>query len=86
MKKGILPGADFVWLSLISLFMVLNPISGRPFMLMFSFYLIGMTAVTIFGITLDKRLRHEKISLHMVLDFPYMIPICAALVMAVVTG
>ena len=83
---GKLPGADFVWLSLISIFMVLNPMSGRPFMLMFSFYLVGMTLAAIFGVILDKRLQHEKISWHTVLDFPYMIPICCALVLAVVMG
>jgi hypothetical protein len=55
-------------------------------MLMFSFYLAGMTAATMFGIVLDKRLHHEKISMHMVLDFPYMITFSCALIVAVVMG
>jgi hypothetical protein len=84
MQMRILPGADFVWLSLISIFMVLNPFTGLPFMLMFSFYLIGMTAAAMFGILLDKRLHHEKLTIHTVLDFPYLIPICGAFVLAVV--
>lgn len=83
MWTGFLPGGDFVWLSLISIFVVLNPFTGLPFMLTFSFYIIGMTAAAIFGIVLDKRLHRQKIDLHTVLDFPYMIPICAALVAAV---
>lgn len=83
---GKLPGADFVFLSLISLFMVLNPFTGLPFMLMFSFYLVGMTAAAMFGIFLDKRLHHEKISRHTILNFPYLIPISCAFVLAVVTG
>ena len=86
MQADILPGGDFMWLSLISLFMVRNPISGMPFMLMFSFYLVGMTAAAMFGVILDKRLRHQKISMAMLLEFPYMIPICCALIMAVVMG
>ena len=82
----ILPGADFMFLSLVSLFMVLNPVSGLPFMQMFSFYVVGMTAATIFGIVLDKRLQHEKVSLYMILDFPYLITFSGAFILAVVMG
>ena len=81
-----LNGADYIWLSLISLFMVLNPVTGEAFMQMFSFYLIGMTAATYWAIFINNLIGKHIISLKMERGIPYLIPISCALIMAVVMG
>jgi hypothetical protein len=78
-----LPGADFVWLSLISLFVVLDPVTGLPFMQMFSFFLIGMTAATYWAIFLDNLFRKHINSLSMERGIPYLITISVAFIAAV---
>jgi hypothetical protein len=79
-----LNGADFMWLSLISVFIPLNPFTGQPFMLMFSFFLVGMTAATFWYIFIDNLLRKRVLSLRMPGGIPYLIPISCALVLALV--
>ena len=81
-----LSGADFVWLSLISIFIPLNPFTGQPFMLMFSFFLVGMTAATFWYIFIDNLLRKRVLSLRMAGGIPYLIPISCALVLALVVS
>jgi hypothetical protein len=83
MRAGILPGGDFMWLSLISVFVVLNPFTKQPFMLMFSFYLIGMTIAAYWGVLVDNLIQKHTISLKMEQGLPYLIPISAAFVAAV---
>lgn len=78
------PNADFVWLCLISIFMVLNPFTGQPFMLMFSFFLVGMTAATYFGIFMDNLMQKHILSLEMKRGIPFLIPISCALIFALV--
>ncbi|MFA4849150.1 MAG: hypothetical protein WC626_05425 [Methanoregula sp.] len=86
MRLNILPSADYVFLSLISLFMILNPITGLPFMLMFSFFLVGFTAATFWWIFLDNFFRRHKFSLEIENGLPYLIPISCALIAALVIG
>ena len=78
--------ADFFYLGLISLFMILNPITGQPFMLGFSFYLVGMTAASYWYVFADNLIRKHEISFHMDTGLPYLIPISCALVLALVVG
>ena len=80
------PSADFVWLCLISIFMVLNPFTGQPFMQMFTFYLVGMTAATYWWIFLDNLILNHVLSLKMKNGIPYLIPISCALVLALVVS
>ncbi len=86
MRLNILPGADFVFLSLISLFMVLNPITGLPFILMFSFFLVGFTAAIFWGVFLDNLIRNRRISLKIENGLPYLISISCALIIALVVA
>lgn len=86
LRVNILPGADFAFLSLISLFVILNPITGLPFMLMFSFFLVGFTAATFFYIFLDNFFRNHTISLRIENGLPYLIPISCAFVAALFIG
>ena len=79
-----LEGADFVWLSLISIYIPLNPFTGQPFMLMFSFFLVGMTAATYFGIFMDNLMQKHILSLEMKRGIPFLIPISCALIFALV--
>lgn len=81
-----LNGADFVWLSLISIFMVVNPFTGQPFMLMFSFFLVGMTAATYWAIFVDNLIMKRVLSLKMDGGIPFLIPISCALVLALVVS
>ena len=82
-----LEGADFVWLSLISIYIPLNPFTGQPFMLMFSFFLVGMTAATYFGIFMDNLMQKHILSLEMKRGIPFLIPIsCALVVLALVVS
>lgn len=78
----ILPGADFAFLVLISVFLIVNPITGLPFMLMFSFYLIGFTAATFWYIFLDNLIRNHTFSLSMNRGLPYLVSISCALIAA----
>ena len=80
------PNADFVWLSLISIFIVVNPFTRQPFMLMFSFFLVGMTAATYWAIFVDNLIRKHILSLKMEYGIPYLIPISCALVLALVVS
>jgi hypothetical protein len=80
----ILPGADFVWLSLISIFVVINPLTCQPFMLMFSFFLVGMTAATYWAILIDNRIRKHIWSLKIGSPLPFLIPISAAFIAAMI--
>jgi len=80
------PSADFVWLCLITIFMVLNPFTGQPFMQMFTFYLVGMTAATYWAIFLDNLILNHVLSLKMKNGIPYLIPISCALVLALVVS
>jgi hypothetical protein len=87
MRFNILPGGDFVFLSLISLFMVLNPTDGEPFMQAFSLYLVVFGAATFWYVFLDNLLIKHKWSLEIESPgIPYLIPISCALIMAVVMG
>ena len=83
---GKLEGADFQWLSTISIFMVLNPFTGEPFMLMFSFFLVGMTAATYWAIFVDNLIRKHILSLKMDRGIPFLIPISCALILALVVS
>jgi hypothetical protein len=93
MKKG----ADFVWLSVITLFGVINPIYGNLVFEPFIYFLIIFTAATFWGIWLDKkinpmsnkyyswyygeRMEKEKIYGERI---PYLVVISAALIAAVI--
>jgi hypothetical protein len=87
MRLNILPGGDFVFLSLISLFMVINPIDGEPFTRAFAIYLVVFGAATFWYVFLDNLLIKHKWSLDIESPgIPYLIPISCALITAVVMG
>ncbi|MCK9591367.1 MAG: hypothetical protein M0Q91_05090 [Methanoregula sp.] len=80
------PNEDFVWLCLISIFMVVNPFNGQPFMSMFSFFLVGMTAAAYWAVFVDNVVRKHVLSLRMENGIPYLIPISCALILALVVS
>ena len=84
-----IPGADFVYLALISLFIIINPVNGLPFWLMFSFYLAAWTLMFFGWIYLDNRIRkgiEGRAAFQMERGIPFLIPISLALITTVVTG
>ena len=83
-----IPGADFVYLALISLFIIVNPITDLPFWFMFSFYLVAWTAMFFGWIYLDNRIRNGirgRAAFQMERGIPFLIPISLALITAVVS-
>jgi hypothetical protein len=85
MKLHYIEGADFMYISLISLFFIYNPLSGHWFMaLPFSIFLLAMMIVT-FGLVIEYNWLSGK---GLVLDYPrgipMMFPISAALILTVV--
>lgn len=85
-RIGILPGGDFVFLSLISLFVAINPISGNPFVLGFTIYLVVFTAASLWYILIDNLVNRHKFSLQIERGLPFLIPISCAFIFAVVMG
>lgn len=86
---GILPGGDFWFLSMVSIFMVINPKSGQPFIEAFSLYLMIFTAAAFWYIILDNLIINKKPlkeCLHIEKGLPFMIPISCAVIMALVMG
>lgn len=81
-----LSGADFWWLTIISTFIVVNPFTGHPFMISFSFFLIGMTAATFWAIFIDNLIRKRELSLRTERGIPFLVPICCALIFALVVS
>jgi hypothetical protein len=83
-------GADCVWLICITMFAVLNPMKseygaiGGNFIQGFMLYLIVFTAATFWGIWLDNRFQKHINSFSMEDGIPFLIPISAAFVAAVV--
>jgi hypothetical protein len=77
-----LPGADFVFLALVSLFVVINPVSGMPFALMWTFYLVAFVAATFWWIFLDNLLVKKVWSIRPD-NFPFLVPFSCAFVAAV---
>ena len=93
-KKEIINGADFVFLILISAFVIINPISGHLMMLPFMFFLIMWTLISLFWIATDKIRDHlifkDPLSPHQIFlvdrGYPMMVTISLALLTAVVFG
>jgi hypothetical protein len=83
-------GADCVWLICITMFAVINPMKsgigtiGGNFIQGFMMYLIIFTAATFWGIWLDNRIRRHVTGFSMENGIPFLIPISAAFVAAVV--
>ena len=94
MRMGIINGADFVFLSLIFLFAVINPISGNLMFLPVMIFLIVWTAASIWYIFLknkrDATINKTPVSVLKALTIkgglPMMIPISLAFISAVVFG
>ena len=76
-------GADCMWLILITMFAVVNPVTGSNFIQGFLMYLIIFTAATFWGIFLDNRLRKHINSFEMENGIPFLIPISCALITGV---
>lgn len=79
-------GADCVWLILITMFAVVNPVSGVAIIYPFVMYLFIFTLAVIFGVYLDNRLQKGKWVFETERGIPYLIVISLAFVMAVVMG
>ena len=77
-------GADCVWLICITMFAVINPKTGMNFIQGFLMYLIIFTAATFWGIWLDNRFQKHINSFSMENGIPFLIPISAAFVAAVI--
>jgi len=77
-------GADCVWLICITMFAVINPRTGMNFIQGFLMYLLIFTAATFWGIWLDNRFQKHINSFQMENGIPFLIPISAAFIMAVV--
>jgi len=77
-------GADCVWLICITMFAVINPLTGVKLFQPFLMYLIIFTAATFWGVWLDNRIRKHTNSFTMENGIPFLIPISLAFVFAVV--
>lgn len=80
MKKG----ADFMWLTMITAFCIINPIYGGLFLEPFIFFLLVFTVATFWGIWLDNRVRTKMPGFATKNGIPYLVVISAALVASVV--
>lgn len=79
-------GADAVWLSCITMIAVVNPLSNSLFIPAFLIYFVGYTAVTFWAVRLDNWVSWHKNSFEMENGIPFLIPISAAFVTALVMG
>lgn len=94
MRLNIINGADFVYLSLIFIFVVVNPITGHLMFLPYMIFLIVWMAASMWYIFLknkkDAAINKTKISIFKALTIkgglPMMIPISLAFLSAVVFG
>jgi hypothetical protein len=78
--RGVYEGADFVYLSAISLFFVTNPFSGHSLMI-FSYGIF--LVVSIIGCALAYQFIKLRYSMQ---NYPMMIPITIALILTVILG
>jgi hypothetical protein len=79
MHFNILGGADAVWLSLISAFVILTP-SGNLFFPTFLFFLIGFTGIALFWQRVWNKYSKTETSI------PYLAVISLAMIVALVVG
>lgn len=84
--ERILPGGDVIFLSLISMFLLVNPKDGISFFQYFGLYLLIFTAAGFWYIFLDNLIRKHKISIRIEGGIPYLVLISAALITALVMG
>lgn len=80
MKKG----ADFMWLTMITAFGVINPIYRNLILEPFIFFLLVFTVATFWGIWLDNKVRTKLPGFTTKYGIPYLVVISAALVASVV--
>ena len=79
MHFKIIGGADVVWLSLISAFLILTP-SGHLFFPTFLFFLIGFTGISLFWQLVWNKYSKTETSI------PYLAVISLAMIVALVVG
>lgn len=79
MHFKIIGGADAVWLSLISAFLILTP-SGHLFFPTFLFFLIGFTGISLFWQRVWNKYSKTETSI------PYLAVISLAMIVALVVG
>jgi len=79
MHFNILGGADVVWLSLISAFVILTP-SGNLFFPTFLFFLVGFTGIALFWQRVWNKYSKTETSI------PYLAVISLAMIVALVVG
>jgi len=85
MKSNCIEGADWIFISLISLFFLYNPVTGLWFpILSFTIFLVAMLAITAFIVLEYNLLVHKTISFKLEGGVPLMFPISAALILTVV--
>jgi hypothetical protein len=80
MKKG----ADFMWLTVTTVFCVINPVYGNLFIEPFIFFLVVFTVATFWGIWLDNKVRTHLPGFATKYGIPYLVVISAAFVASVV--
>ena len=87
MKLRLYEGADFMFLMFISLFFVVNPISGRVLMPLafFEFFLAVMVSLGIVLMVIRHGKRYDDITGEL-LKFPLILPISAAFLLTLVLG
>jgi len=93
MRAGVLEGADFLFLALISILWVMSPINGAHGLMQPVFYIYFavtsfMTAIYVLGYNVMKGNQWDVVSMMSKYPngVPYMIPISIAFVMSVVLG
>jgi hypothetical protein len=84
MRFGMFEGADFIYLSLISLFFIYNPISGHWLMVLpFSIFLTTCLTITAGWILIYNMITKGELTLKFNKELPMMLPISAALILTV---
>ena len=86
MVLKIINGADYMYLTLISTFVVINPITNHLMLLPFMIFLIVWMALSMWYIFLKNKRDGIKPALYIEGGLPMMIPISLALFSAVVFG
>lgn len=85
MRFGAFEGADFLYLTWISLFFIYNPLSGHWLMVLpFTIFLVACLVITAGWVLMYNIFTGRGYGLHFTREIPMMIPISVALVLTVV--
>lgn len=85
MKLHYIEGADFVFITMITIFLLYNPVTDRWFITIpFTIFLFGCLGVCGIWVLVRNIVKGNGISFDLEKGFPMMIPISAALVLTVI--